>query len=115
MTKGLLIDYTWCTGCHACETACKRELGLPREQFGIKLAEYIWPMDEGKDFAHTDNWQYTYFPMPLDACDLCEERTAKGKLPSCVHHCQANCLFYGEIEDLMERFLEHPRQSLFHL
>ena len=24
---GLLIDYTWCTGCHSCEMACKVEHG----------------------------------------------------------------------------------------
>ena len=23
---GLLIDYTWCTGCHSCEIACKVEM-----------------------------------------------------------------------------------------
>ena len=36
---GLLIDYEFCSGCHACETACKMELGLPRGDFGIKILQ----------------------------------------------------------------------------
>ena len=32
---GLLIDYEYCSGCHACEVACKKRLGLPEGEFGI--------------------------------------------------------------------------------
>ena len=39
MTKGILINYDYCTGCHSCEVACKKELGLPKGEFGIKLTE----------------------------------------------------------------------------
>ena len=27
--NALMIDYGFCTGCHACEVACKKHLGLP--------------------------------------------------------------------------------------
>ena len=27
---GLLIDYEFCVGCHACEIACKQEHNRPR-------------------------------------------------------------------------------------
>ncbi|HCF70666.1 MAG TPA: oxidoreductase, partial [Syntrophomonas sp.] len=37
--NGLLIDYEYCTGCHSCEVACKKELELPKGKFGIKLAK----------------------------------------------------------------------------
>ena len=114
MSKGLLIDYEWCTGCHSCEMACRKEHGFSDEEFGIKIAEFIWPHDEG-DWQQNDKWQYTYFPMPLDLCDLCAERTAQGKLPSCVHHCQAQCLTYGDIDDLRKQLTGHPRQTLFYL
>ena len=30
---GLLIDYEYCSGCHACETACKMEHDLSEESF----------------------------------------------------------------------------------
>ena len=116
MSKGLLIDYRWCTGCHTCEMACRKELGLADDDFGIKVTEYIWPIkDEGQDWQHTDTWQYTYFPMPLDRCNLCAARTALGKLPSCVHHCQAKCIEYGEIDELVKKLADHPKQTLFYL
>lgn len=47
MSKGLLIDYQWCTGCHSCEMACRKEHGLPDDEYGIKLTEFIWPHDRG--------------------------------------------------------------------
>lgn len=116
MAKGLLIDYRWCTGCHTCEIACKREHNLPQEEFGIKIAEFIWPHPQAdEDWQHQDKWQYTYMPMPLDACDLCAERVEQGKLPSCVHHCQAQCLEFGELADLLPKLEDHPKQTLFHL
>lgn len=113
MSKGLLIDYQWCTGCHSCEMACRKELGLPDDEYGIKLTEFIWPHDRGDDWQMNDKWQYTYLPVPLDLCDLCAERTSKGKLPSCVHHCQSQCMYYGEVEELAKRMADNPRQALF--
>ena len=68
---------------------------------------------QGKEWQQIDQWQYTYFPMPLDACDLCADRTAKGKLPSCVHHCQAQCLVFGEVEELAKELAKKPKQALF--
>lgn len=90
--KGLFIDYEYCTGCHTCEVACKMEKGLPQEQWGIKIAEIgPWPIEGHK-------WQYAYLPVPTDQCDLCADRVAKGKIPTCVKHCQANVMKYGEVE-----------------
>ena len=34
--NGILINYEYCTGCHSCEVACKKRLGLPEGEFGIK-------------------------------------------------------------------------------
>ena len=114
MAYGLLIDYEWCTGCHTCEMACRKEHGLADEDFGIKIAEFIWPINpEGLDWQHADRWQYTYIPVPLDQCDLCAERTGRGELPTCVHHCQAKCMEYGDIETLAAKLAGKPKQTLF--
>lgn len=115
MAKGLLVDYRWCTGCHTCEVACRKEHGLPEGEFGIKIAEFIWPRNATGDWQEDDTWQYTYLPVPLDACDLCADRCSKGKPPTCVQHCQAQCLVYGDVDDLKERLVEHPKQTLFYL
>lgn len=35
----LYLDFEYCTGCHSCELACRNELGLPVDGFGIKVLE----------------------------------------------------------------------------
>ena len=105
--KGLLIDYNYCTGCHSCEMACKQELGLSVEQFGIKVSKIgPWKIDDSK-------WQYDYIPTPPDLCDLCEERLAEGKLPSCVHHCQSACMYFGTLEELVALMEGKPKTVLY--
>ena len=105
--NGLLIEYSWCTGCHSCEVACQMEHGFPVGQFGIKLAEIgPWEYEPGK-------WQLAYFPLPTDQCDLCEDRVAAGKEPTCVQHCQAKCMFYGTVEELATKMDSDTKNMLF--
>jgi Fe-S-cluster-containing dehydrogenase component len=103
MTKGILINYEFCTGCHSCEVACKKELKLGEGEFGIKLTEtgpYQYKTAEGDV---KDKWEWTYLPVITKACDMCENRVAKGKLPMCVQSCQAWCMYYGEVEELAKK------------
>jgi Fe-S-cluster-containing dehydrogenase component len=104
---GLLIDYEYCTGCHSCETACKVELNLPYGQFGIKLSE------DGPRKLPDGKWEYTYLPIPTSLCNMCEDRVKEGKLPTCVHHCQAACMYYGPISELAKQLEEKPKMTLF--
>ena len=104
---GMLIDYEWCTGCHSCETACQMEHHLPVGQFGIKLNE-IGPFEYA-----LDRWQLSYVPVPTDLCDFCPERQAKGKLPTCQHHCQAQCLEVGPIDELAKKIASKKKLVLF--
>lgn len=106
---GLLIDYDWCTGCHSCEMACSVEHAIPIGQFGIRVEQY------GPWETAPDKWLFTFVPVPTDLCDLCTERTAKGKLPTCVHHCQAKCMSYGPVEELAKKLADHPKQALYAL
>jgi Fe-S-cluster-containing dehydrogenase component len=108
MTKhGILIDYEFCTNCHTCEVACKEELDIPDGKWGIKVFE-VGPWNiEG------DKWQLTYVPVPTDLCDLCADRVAKGKKPSCVHNCFTNCMTYGTVEELSRELEKKTRQVLF--
>jgi anaerobic dimethyl sulfoxide reductase subunit B (iron-sulfur subunit) len=104
---GLLIDYDWCSGCHSCEVACQMEHGLPVGQFGIKVFEVgPWQITES-------DWQYSYLPVPTRQCDLCDGRVALGKEPTCVQHCQAQCISYGALEELSGRLASKPTQVLF--
>ena len=82
--KGILINYEYCTGCHACEVACKKRLGLPEGEFGIKLTETGPYEYAGK--AGEERWEWSWLPVLTKACDLCADRTEAGKMPLCVQH-----------------------------
>lgn len=104
---GLLIDYEYCTGCHACEVACMKELNLPLNQYGIKL------LTDGPRQLPNGKWDLNNIPFPTALCNLCEDRVAKGKLPSCVQHCQALVMSYGTVEELVVKMVRKPKMVLF--
>lgn len=105
--NGLLIDYEFCTGCHACEVACKMELELPNGQWGIKL------LQDGPRQLENGKWDYNYIPFPTSLCNLCENRVETGKLPTCVHHCQAGIMQYGPVEELAAKMAGKSKMVLF--
>lgn len=104
---GLLINYEFCTGCHTCEIACKKELELSTGQWGIKLAQ------DGPRKLPDGKWEYTYVPQPTSLCNLCEDRVAQGKKPTCVHHCQAGIMQFGPVEELAKKMNDKPKTVLF--
>ena len=107
MRNGLLIDYEFCTGCHSCEVACKEEHGFPVGKGGIRLyQDGPWEID-GKHI----HWNKV--PVPTDLCDLCADRVAVGKEPTCVHHCQAFCMKFGPVEELAKELAQKPKQVLW--
>lgn len=105
---GLLINYEYCCGCHTCEVACRKEHGYDLGQWGIKLSQTGPFKIEG-----TKRVVYDFVPIPTDLCDLCAGRTVKGKLPSCVHHCQTGCMDYGTVEELARKADGSRKQALF--
>ena len=109
MRNGLLIDYELCTGCHTCEVACKVEHGIPTGQWGIHvLDDGLWPIDE-----KNNEWNWNHVPVPTDLCDLCADRVAKNREPSCVHHCLAQVMRFGPIDELVAELDTKPKQVLF--
>ena len=94
---GLLIDYDFCSGCHACEVACKVEHGFKTGEWGIQV------FTMGPREIAPDKWEYTNIPVPTELCDLCEDRVAAGKMPTCVHHCQALVIECGPVDELAAR------------
>ena len=101
----LFIDYEFCSGCHSCEIACRNELELPVNAWGIKVLE-------DKPRQNPDGkWHWDYIAIPTELCDMCEERVAGGALPSCVQHCQAKCLEYGTIEECAAKLAEKGNKA----
>ena len=88
--------------------ACKQEHSYPAGKWGIKVEEKVF-MDPGKP----DSIRIDYVPFPTEFCDLCAARTAKGELPTCVKHCQAQCMMYGPITELAKAMENQPRSVIF--
>jgi Fe-S-cluster-containing dehydrogenase component len=103
--NGLLIQYEWCTGCHACEVACKQEHNFSGGMVGIKVYEQV---TVGPDKVHTD-----FIPATTRFCDLCAERTKGGEPPACVKLCQATCMMYGPVATLAKAQEKQPRSALW--
>jgi Fe-S-cluster-containing dehydrogenase component len=103
--KGLLIEYRYCTGCHSCEVACKQENELPAGRWGIKVNEIV--------LESAGRVEVTYLPYPTELCNLCARRTQAGEQPACVKHCQAACMAYGEVSDLVGTMETTPKTVLF--
>ena len=92
--QGMLIDYENCTGCHACEMACRQEHGHETGAAGI-VVNQVGPLKlQGK------RWQIDYVPTPTEKCVLCAGRIAKGKRPTCEMHCQSQVITVGSFDDL---------------
>ncbi|MBQ3302872.1 MAG: oxidoreductase [Eggerthellaceae bacterium] len=110
MTKGILANYEYCTGCHSCEVACKKQLGLEKGEFGIKVME-VGPYQYISG-PKAEKWEWAWVPVLTKACDGCADRVAKRKMPMCVQHCQAWCLEYGEVAELAAKVDGKVRSSL---
>ena len=107
MSYGLLFDYEYCTNCGSCQVSCKEEHGYPVGKTGIQVhVDGPWKIDE-------ENWNFNNWPLVTDLCDLCTDRTAQGREPLCVHHCLANVITYGTVEELAKELEEKPNQVLF--
>ena len=111
-TYGLLISYEWCSGCQSCEVACKEEHGLGVGAWGIRvLDDGPWSKTGSEHMGSDFNWNHV--PVPTDLCDLCADRVAAGKDPTCVHHCLAQCMEFGAVEELAQKLGNKPKQALF--
>ncbi len=103
--KSLLIQYEYCTGCYACEVACKQEHHYTGGKVGIKVNEMVTEMP---DRVHID-----YIPFLTRYCNLCAERTKRGEQPACVKHCQATCIEYGTTTQLAKAMETKSRSVIF--
>ena len=104
---GMYIDYEFCTGCHTCEVACKKEHNLEKGVHGIKINE-VGPMKIAER-----KFDWFFIPAPGELCDLCEERRAAGKLPLCEQCCQAKVIKVGPIAELAEKLAGKTKAVLY--
>ena len=94
---GLLIDYNYCSGCRTCEIACQQDHGYDPSRQGLTVAAI------GPTRLPDGRWQFDNVPLHTPYCNHCADRVAKGKRPACVHHCQAGCIDFGEVAELVRK------------
>ncbi len=84
---GIFVDLDLCTGCYACEVACKQENQV---SYGTRLihVEGIGPsMIDGSLYMDS-------IPVFTDSCTLCGHRITAGLEPKCVENCPTNALLF---------------------
>ena len=110
---GLLIDYELCTGCHSCEVSCKVEHNFGEGKWGIRVFDDgPWKKDDVDD-DQGKHFNWNKIAVPTDLCDGCEDRVSRGREPLCVHHCLAEVITFGTLEELAPKLAEKPKQVLW--
>ena len=109
---GLLINYKLCTGCESCVVACKEEHNYPVGMWGIKVYD-DGPWPKKKDALAGNEFNWNKVPVPTDLCDLCAARQEKHRDPVCVHHCLADVMTFGTVEELSQELAQKPGQVLW--
>lgn len=106
--QGILVDYNYCSGCETCILACQQERGFSEKEFGITVTK-LGPFHIEPDKKH---YEYDFIPQFTEWCNLCAHRTAKGKRPSCVQMCQAQCMEWGDVDELAKK-ITSPKQVIY--
>lgn len=110
----LLIDYEYCSGCQSCEVACKEEHDFPVGVWGIRVWEDgPWKKDPESTDDQGSDFNWNNIPVPTDMCDLCADRIEEGRDPFCVHHCLADCMKFGLVEEMAAEMAKKPKQVMF--
>ena len=101
--RGIVIDLDSCTGCYACELACKMENDVPVGERWIQVTR-IGPKEiDGR-------LQMDFLPLYQEGCTLCYQRLDRGLLPYCVQHCPYEALtYFCGAADLLAKLREGKR------
>ena len=106
MPKAFLINYRDCFNCHSCEVACQMFHEYKPQQGGVKVNP-VGPWE-----YEPEKWEFDYVPFFTEQCDMCIAKTERGQLPTCVQHCEGECLKFGELEDMVKELNGKPKQII---
>ena len=103
MKPAILTNLRLCFGCWTCSLGCQQ---------GKKLADDKWIMrintvgsESGKMDEPAGSWadpsslKMSWVPVAFPTCNLCKERTDRGKEPYCTYNCPSLARIYGDLDD----------------
>lgn len=88
--SGIRVDARFCTGCRACEQACRQELDLGGLRRGVVVVQHGPRLHADGTFSLDYELRFT------PSCHGCAPRVARGLPPACVAHCPSRCLYRVE-------------------
>jgi len=100
--RGLIVDLERCTGCFACEVACKQEHDLPEGEKWIHV-ETLGPYEVNGELA------MDFVPLATDECDFCKDRVTTGRRPFCAEICPTQALGLHDEEQILRLLRTGPR------
>lgn len=100
--RGLVVNLERCTGCFACEVACKQEHNLPEGERWIRV-ETLGPYEVNGELA------MDFVPLATDGCDFCKNRVAAGGELFCVEICPTQALGLYDEEQILRLLRTGPR------
>ena len=106
----LLVDYTYYSGNHAAEIACKEELGLPLDLYGIKEV-CVGPFKMEGDGRYGDQWDWNYIPVPtaIFSQHWGTDGDKAGQRPLACQVDESASMYYGTLEDMIAKMAEFDR------
>lgn len=93
-TIGLLLDLDHCTGCYACQTACREVNGYDYDEQWMQVVRRDPYFVDGK------LRMYHLLAPSLDKCQTCY--VSENRTPLCTKVCASDALFVGPLEELMQ-------------
>lgn len=79
----------FCTGCGACQIACKDKNNLP---VGVNYRKIVT-----RETGVFPNVKVVNVSVKADGCDMCEDLLSKGENPACVDACPLHLLYLDRI------------------
>ncbi|MDR1183354.1 MAG: hypothetical protein LBK67_00990 [Coriobacteriales bacterium] len=91
---GMLLDLEMCSGCYACQTACREVNHYSYDE------QWMQTVRRDPYFVDGKLRMYHLLAPSLDKCQDCY--FAEEKTPLCAKVCSSDALFIGPVEELLK-------------
>lgn len=100
MKPAILTNLRLCFGCWTCAMGCQQGKKLADDEWILKVntvGHSSGAIDE--PVGTYPNLKMSWVPYAFPTCNLCKERTDRGKEPYCTYNCPSYARTYGDLDD----------------